>query len=509
MRRLRQLALALVTGLVALEVALQIGALVAALAIGRPDPAGAGALVPTVLCIGDSYTYGLGASSTEHSYPMALQRLLRERQAPAATVINAGWPGRNSREALLQLQGQLAEHRPRLVCVLIGLNDSWTHPRPVEAAELAAGASSGWQLRWRTWRLLQVLCGGGGTAAVPAPRLEPASPAASPAPATGTKAFLQQVAARVKAGEPAAALAMLEQALARDPANAADYHQGLAIVQTSLGRRDQAAASLAWLQREYQERPTRQVAEAYAMSLYSTGERQQAATVARGAAPRFGDCSPLWWLSGQGYYEAGDLAAAERELDRAIATAAGSDADWRATVRRDCARAACGRDLGKAMRLLLAALQLDGDVERCRLIVEGAKPAFAEDAVRRTLQELAPAGRDLELLQRLFGNSWGDRSGMCAVLDRHLREIVRLCREHGAGVVLLTYPLPVDDVEAVYAAVAGASAVPLVRCLPAFEQELRHRARDELYIRDGHCTDAGYALMAQVALEPVLRELQR
>src|SRR5262249_23713738 len=157
---------------------------------------------------------------------------------------------------LLQLPGLLAQHRPRLVCVLIGLNDSWTHPRAVDAGELAAGGrGGGFQLRWRTWRLLQVLLGGGGTAAAPSPRL---GSAAAAAPATGTKAFLQQVAAKVKAGQPAAALSMLAQALRDDPQHAADYHQGLVLVHTALGRRDQAATSLAWLQRESGERPSPQ-----------------------------------------------------------------------------------------------------------------------------------------------------------------------------------------------------------------------------------------------------------
>jgi lysophospholipase L1-like esterase len=74
--------------------------------------------------------------------------------------------------------------------------------------------------------------------------------------------------------------------------------------------------------------------------------------------------------------------------------------------------------------------------------------------------------------------------------------------------VFLTYPLAVDDVEAVQGEVAADLDVPLVRCLPAFTAELQHRPRGELYIADGHCTDAGYALMAAASLGAVARELQ-
>lgn len=501
MPRLRRIVLAVGIGLVALEAALQIGALV--VTFTASGPGGPAADVPTVLCIGDSYTYGFGASSSDQSYPAQLGRLLAKRLPLAPVVVNAGWPGQNSREALLHLPQQLAVNRPQVVCVLIGLNDSWTHPQPVGSGALGAEQPGRWQWRWRTWRLLQVLWGSGG-------KVAPPSAASSPEPvATGTKAFLQQVVARIKAGQHGAAMTMLERALVDDPHNAAEYHLGIVQVQMALGQRAKAETSLLWLRREFEQRPTQQVAESCASALYAAGERQQAAVVARAAVPRFPDCSSLWWVSGQGYYDAGDLAAAERELDRAVATAGGSDAAWRATVNRDCARAACGRDLQKALRLLVVALQLDGDVERCRLVVAGAPEVFTADAVRRAVQELRLDPADLERLQGVFTKGGNERSRMCAVLRQHLQQVVATCREHDARVVLLTYPMAVDDVEAVYGEVAGQLAVPLARCWPRFAAELQQRTREELYIRDGHCTDAGYALMAEVALEPVLRELQR
>ena len=74
-------------------------------------PAGA-----TVLALGDSLTYGTGASP-DASYPTVLAALTGWK------VINAGVPGDTSAQALARLPVLLAEHRPELVIVSIGGND--------------------------------------------------------------------------------------------------------------------------------------------------------------------------------------------------------------------------------------------------------------------------------------------------------------------------------------------------------------------------------------------------
>ena len=80
---------------------------------GKAQPVPAGS---TVLALGDSLTYGTGASA-ETSYPTVLAELT------GWNVVNAGVPGDTSAQALARLAALLAEHRPKLVIVSIGGND--------------------------------------------------------------------------------------------------------------------------------------------------------------------------------------------------------------------------------------------------------------------------------------------------------------------------------------------------------------------------------------------------
>lgn len=80
---------------------------------GKAQPVPAGS---TVLALGDSLTYGTGASA-ETSYPAVLAELT------GWNIVNAGVPGDTSAQALARLPALLAEHRPKLVIVSIGGND--------------------------------------------------------------------------------------------------------------------------------------------------------------------------------------------------------------------------------------------------------------------------------------------------------------------------------------------------------------------------------------------------
>lgn len=86
----------------------------------RPVPRGA-----AVLALGDSITYGTGATP-ETSYPAVLAGLT------GWNVINAGVPGDTSAQALARLPALIDEHKPELVIVSIGGNDFLRNVPPAD-----------------------------------------------------------------------------------------------------------------------------------------------------------------------------------------------------------------------------------------------------------------------------------------------------------------------------------------------------------------------------------------
>lgn len=114
------LALGLAAGLVLAEGGLRLyGAYYRLTRASGAPPAG----TIKILCVGDSFTYGMGAPAG-FGYPGHLQRLLDSRYgAGAYSVINGGVPGQNSSELADSIDFLLAAHRPHLLLVLTGANN--------------------------------------------------------------------------------------------------------------------------------------------------------------------------------------------------------------------------------------------------------------------------------------------------------------------------------------------------------------------------------------------------
>jgi lysophospholipase L1-like esterase len=73
----------------------------------------------TILAIGDSFTYGIGAPDGK-DYPSQLEDILNLKTNKKFKVINRGVLGQNSSEAYKNLKNQLTVYKPGLVIVLIG-----------------------------------------------------------------------------------------------------------------------------------------------------------------------------------------------------------------------------------------------------------------------------------------------------------------------------------------------------------------------------------------------------
>jgi lysophospholipase L1-like esterase len=121
-RRLGLVVAGLVAGLVLLEALLRLGALVAPRLLARAVAPAAGEEI-RILCVGDSHTFGV-LVRPEEAYPERLEHHLRARGLPVS-VFNLGIPGQNSRQVESRLARDLVRYRPRLVLVLVGLNNYW------------------------------------------------------------------------------------------------------------------------------------------------------------------------------------------------------------------------------------------------------------------------------------------------------------------------------------------------------------------------------------------------
>jgi lysophospholipase L1-like esterase len=70
----------------------------------------------TIVCFGDSLTWGTGAEPAEN-YPAHLEGLI------GSSVINAGVPGDTTARALARLEEDVLAHSPRIVLITLGGND--------------------------------------------------------------------------------------------------------------------------------------------------------------------------------------------------------------------------------------------------------------------------------------------------------------------------------------------------------------------------------------------------
>jgi len=135
-----KLLLALVSGVLALELALQLGALLAPTLLSRSAGGGAGGEL-TILCVGDSHTFGV-AVPKRAAYPSQLQARLDESLSQREVrVLNFGVPGFNAAQVASRLERQIIQTGADLVIVWAGINSFWN----VSEIE-AAGAQ--WMPSW-------------------------------------------------------------------------------------------------------------------------------------------------------------------------------------------------------------------------------------------------------------------------------------------------------------------------------------------------------------------------
>jgi lysophospholipase L1-like esterase len=92
-----------------------------------------------VLCLGDSNTYGVWLDERGQAYPQQLETVWNERiESPKLEVLNLGVPGTNSSRLVRELPQMLATFSPDILIIMVGVNDFWTQPVPLEDEDAQA-----------------------------------------------------------------------------------------------------------------------------------------------------------------------------------------------------------------------------------------------------------------------------------------------------------------------------------------------------------------------------------
>lgn len=150
LKRLVLSAAAAACSLAALEGLLWLGSLTVGPRGGGPRD---DAARETILCVGDSHTYGIYCSQ-EEAYPGRLESRLRERAPGRYRVVNLGLPGMNSSQIRRRLPLWLDRYRPSIVVFCAGMNNVWNTSDTENAASDQAPISLLRGLRlYRLYRL--------------------------------------------------------------------------------------------------------------------------------------------------------------------------------------------------------------------------------------------------------------------------------------------------------------------------------------------------------------------
>jgi lysophospholipase L1-like esterase len=494
----------LVLVLVSLELALQLASLAAWLWLGHDDATRARSPDERViLCVGDSFTYGIGASTPAFAYPPQLAAQLRMR-APrdgSWVVLNRGWPGRNSAELVQRMPALLATVRPDYVTILIGTNDAWSDadatlalpplvPPPGGAAS-ASRPTREWVWRWRTRRLVQLLMAklagwspgraDDGSVGAPPPAVGTNDPRSNRGPPAGTHELPPD-------GRLIVDLNLAWQRFEGD-ADATAFSTAMAeLVPRALAASQpmpavQAVKILGW-----------------------AGRNADAVRVGEQAVAVFGDRASLCGALALPLARVGRLPEADAMAHRAIALS--PDGPARAAGYRTLAQ--LQRISGEAVAALVSlvrAFALDGKAAALERGFREALPAPPLAAFEQALDatvDLAPATREeaVAIYRRVQ-----TRNGQRERLERNLRQMVALVRAAGATPVLITYPWIAKTPHPILAAIRAVAAtehVDLVDLGPVFAERLKTVPRDALYRPDGHFTDLGYSLVADAVATSII-----
>jgi len=513
--------LAATAGLI--EVLLQAGAYAVYIA-NRKDIASTQSQIRTMLCVGDSWTHGMGASdAAQHSYPAVLQQLLRERTKQEWSVVNGGQSGQNSRDVLLRLTSQIDAAKPQIVCVLVGRNDQWSTPDEAPNADIEDRFTA-YRFRWRLPRLFawtidsfRAVSDFGPSAKSGPEWAAKQIPWPPPPPdAVYPVAISSGAIAAKTAGWKLEAEGLSEEALDQFRAAFAEAPEDpqtrgmLARLTQKCGLTDESQTHTAWLVERCSQ--TQDFYHGVALlDFYSfSGRAQEQLDQACMLLERFPADPTLWYQRGEAEYRLGMKEDAAKSLIKCTET-------WHNVYaysilfkialfdRRDHAEA-----VNTIVRAYVATNQHEATASMLNTMLElpTVDGAWVSDQSDAFACDPSTKAR----IRTLVNEALSRRDGSSAerILRSHLKRIADIARSKGAVPVFLDYPIQAPLQHCLHD-VASDHAIHFLDVKTWWEGRVPESRRLGLRSADGHVNDEGYRIMAECVadgLVPILQTLK-
>ncbi len=508
LRRLKSAFLILVITLLLLESALQLIALCTWLLTTTGDEKASAD--KTILCIGDSYTYGLGATSRQASYPGKLDALLKQELGDRWAAVNKGYPGQTSRDVLRRLDGQLVEIRPSVVCLIVGINDHILRPEELllgNPADQPHDQGAPFRFECRTLRLISIFLASDSTENSPA---NTADPAADPADQSSLAGERGRGQALMNEGCFAESEAILTACLARaESTDTAVLRMDLATLYGRWGKPVQAREQCNSLRKIYEDEPSANIAEALLLGLIGSGHDDEAFALEKRLVEQFPDNSTFSLYLADHLSRHVNIATAITEIDRTIGLlASDTDDEHIAYVWRRRAEMYIGVDPLESLKSLIRSHSHSPEVAVARGLIILHADKFTPKMLDQAISATAARPSIISEFKRFLDDTLSDSSAdQVRILRSHIQQILERTRSAGAELIMASYPRPNPD--RTQFRIAQELGIPWVQISNAFEAALRTDPNRELFIPDDHPNDAGYALMARELSRFLLQRLKR